>query len=54
MTTEKKIECILYGVAEKQKIGLDMEKNIEVAKNELLHLWTSDMSQIEQDANRIN
>ena len=49
ISTDKAIEFILYAVAEKQKMGLDMEQNIHVAKMELLNIRSQDMSQIETD-----
>jgi sRNA-binding carbon storage regulator CsrA len=48
LSTDKAIELILYAVAEKQKIGIDMEKNIDVARNEIFSFWKRDMKEIEE------
>ncbi len=50
VSTDILIDCVLYAVAEKKKIGLDMGESIKRAKQELLHAWNSDMAEIEKDA----
>jgi len=47
ISTDDAIECVLYAVAEKQKMGLDMEESVKVAKMELLNFWSRDMREIE-------
>lgn len=49
ISTDKAIELILYGLAEKIKIGLDMESCVKVAKNDIIGIWSDDMSQIEKE-----
>ncbi len=53
VSTDDAIEAILYGVAQKQKIGLNMEEIVKVAKRELLAIWRSDMNKIESDTMEI-
>lgn len=48
-STDEIIEAALYAVAEKQKMGLDMEESVKRAKNELLSVWSKDMSEMETD-----
>lgn len=48
LSTDKAIELILYAVAEKQKIGIDMEKSIDVARNEIFYFWKRDMKEVEE------
>ena len=48
ISTDKIIEAVLYAVAHKEKMGLDMEESVRVAQNELLHFWSRDMSGIEE------
>ena len=49
ISSDKIIEAVLYAVAEKQKIGLDMEETASRAKNELLYIWSKDMDEIENN-----
>lgn len=49
ISTDKVIEAVLYAVAEKQKMGLDMEENVKRAKEELLSVWSRDMNKMETD-----
>lgn len=48
ISTDKAIELLLYAVAEKTKMGIDMEKSIDVARNEIFSLWQRDMKEIEE------
>ena len=48
ISTDRAIECILYAVAEKQKIGLDMQDSVERAKGEIFNLWSRDMSEMKE------
>lgn len=43
------IEAVLYALAEKQKLGLDMEESVKRAKNDLTHLWIKDMENLEMN-----
>ena len=47
MSTDKAIELLLYAVAEKTKMGIDIEKSVDVARNEIFYFWQRDMIEIE-------
>jgi hypothetical protein len=47
ISTDTLIELILYAVAEKVKMGLDIEQVVRAAKNDLLGFWEKDMKEIE-------
>jgi sRNA-binding carbon storage regulator CsrA len=47
ISTDKAIELLLYAVAEKTKIGIDMESSVNVAREEIFSLWKRDMIEIE-------
>lgn len=53
ISTDKKIEYLLYAVAEKTKMGLDMEDSVERAKSEIIHIWEQDMTEIENTASMV-
>jgi hypothetical protein len=46
MSTDKFLECILYAVVEKTKMGLNTEDIIKIAQNEVITLWTKDIKEI--------
>ena len=48
ISTDKAIELLLYAVAEKTKIGIDMESSISVAREEIFSLWKRDIREIEE------
>ena len=48
MSTDKAIELLLYAVAEKTKMGIDIEESVRVAKNDMLGFWGRDMTEIEK------
>jgi hypothetical protein len=47
ISTDAAIPAILYAVAHKVKMGLDVAKTIKVAQRELLGFWDRDMNEIE-------
>jgi len=49
VSSDERIEAILFAVAEKIKMGLDMEETVKRAKSEILDIWSEDMRQIEAD-----
>jgi len=49
ISTDKAIESILYAVAKKTEMGLDVEACVNVARTDLLGIWSDDMSQIERE-----
>jgi len=53
ISTDDAIPAILYGVANKVKMGLDEEETIKVAQTDILGFWLRDMSEIERDVNEI-
>lgn len=53
VSSDERIEAILFAVAEKTKMGLDMEETVKRAKSEILDIWSEDMRQIEADVNAI-
>jgi hypothetical protein len=53
ISTDKAIELILYALAEKIKIGLDMEACVDAARNDLLDFWDKDIKEVERDANTV-
>ena len=48
ISTDKAIELILYAVAEKTKMGIDIEESVRVAKNDTLGFWDRDITEIEK------
>ena len=48
ISTDKAIELISYAIAEKTKIGIDIEESVRVAKNDMLGFWDRDMTEIEK------
>jgi len=52
ISTDKKIECILYAVSFKQKYRLNIEESIQRAYEELYHIWKQDMNEREKRHNR--
>ena len=50
ISTDKKIEYLLYAVAEKTKMGIDMEDSVKRAKSEIIHVLDQDMTEIENMA----
>lgn len=54
ISTDKAIECILYAVAEKTKMGIDIEESVRVAKDEMLGFWDRDMAEIENACFSLN
>ena len=49
VSSDERISAILFAVAEKIKMGLDMEETVKRAKSEILDIWSEDMRQIEAD-----
>jgi hypothetical protein len=49
VSSDERIEAILFAVAEKIKMGLDMEETVKRAKKDILDIWSEDMRQIEAD-----
>jgi len=49
VSSDERIEAILFAVAEKIKMRLDMEETVKRAKSEILDIWSEDMRQIEAD-----
>lgn len=47
ISTDDAISAVLYAVANKAKMGLDIEQTVKVAKTEILGFWTRDMAEIE-------
>jgi len=47
ISTDAAIPAILYAVAHKVKMGLDVEQTTKVAQMELLGFWSRDMNEIE-------
>lgn len=47
ISTDKAIECILYAVAHKSKMGLDIEDSVERAKSEIINIWEKDIDDIQ-------
>lgn len=54
ISTDKAIELILYAVAEKTKMGIDIEESVRVAKNDMLGFWDRDMIEIENACYSMN
>ena len=48
ISTDNAMELILYAVAEKTKMGIDIEESVRVAKNDMLGFWGRDMTEIEK------
>jgi cytochrome c556 len=53
ISTDTAIELILYAVAEKTKMGLDMEQVVRAAKNDLIGFWEKDMKEIEHSCHSV-
>ncbi len=49
ISTDDAISAILYGVANKVKMGLDIDETVKVAKTDILGFWSRDMREIEKD-----
>jgi hypothetical protein len=49
ISTDDAISAILYGVANKVKMGLDIEETVKVAQTDILGFWSRDMREIEKD-----